>query len=250
MREETHGDKEYSGLLGIIRKFVFPKLDGFVFQSHGAQNYFKQKIRDKSVIIYNPVLTNKENCILHNIKDKRIVTVGRLHNQKNQKLLINSFKKISNLFPEYILEIYGEGEEKENLLKLINFLGLENKVFLRGTSKNICQEICNASVFILSSDYEGLPNALIEAMSLGLPCISTDCKPGGAREIIEDGVDGIIVPINDQKSLEEAMIKIITDKNLSIRFSKNAEKNIKRFSKEKIYEEWENFFEFINTQNR
>lgn len=235
------GDREYSGAIGIIRKFTLPRIDGFVFQSKGAQSFFNKAVQSRSVVIPNPVFV--KTCDFPEVKKRKkvIVTVGRLHPQKNQKLLVDAFALIADCIPEYTLEIYGEGELKNELQKQIDNLKLTNRVFLKGTSKEIHRLIYDASLFVLSSNYEGLPNTLLEAMALGIPSISTDCKPGGAREIIDDNVNGIIVPVEDKHKLALAIIKVLNDSKMQIEFGEKAKESALRFLPEKIYDSWQNF---------
>lgn len=235
------GDKEYSGILGIIRNIVFPKIDGFVFQSGGAKKYFDKKIQERSIVINNPVFVNRNDYPNLNIRSKRIVTMGRLHTQKNQKLLIDAFAKVSNEFNDYSLEIYGDGDLKTNLEHYIDSYDLSERVFLMGVRKDVHRKIYDAALFILSSDYEGLPNALIEAMALGLPCISTDCKPGGAREIIRNNEDGIIVPIDNSEQLANAIRTVLNDSVFAEKLGNNALHNISRFDSKVIYKKWSDY---------
>ena len=148
------GDKEYSGALGIVRALTLPLIDGFVFQSKGAKSYFNKKVQLKSVVIPNPVWVRKEDFPIIRERRKVIVTVGRLHAQKNHKLLIDSFAKIADDFQDYNLEIYGDGELREQLSKQIMNLGLSERIILKGTSKKIHSLIYDASLFVLTSDYE------------------------------------------------------------------------------------------------
>ncbi len=237
------GDKEYSGLLGIIRKLTMNRVDAWVFQSKGAQSYFNRAIKCRSCIIHNPVYVSSRDFPYVTSREKRIVSVGRLHKQKNQSLLIEAFARIADQFPDYILEIYGDGELKLMLDEKIKKMSLTNRVYLRGACKEIHSKIYNASLFVLSSDFEGLPNALIEAMSLGLPCISTDCRPGGAREIITNQKDGIIVPTNDVVALSEAMKSLLSDVPKASKFGRNALVHSKEFEPETIFEQWRNLIE-------
>ena len=236
------GHDEYNGLLGLVRKLTLPRMEGFVFQSRGAQSYFNEKVQKRSVVIPNPVFIKTES--LPEVKERRkeIVTVGRLHPQKNQKLLIDAFALVSDKLPGYTLAIYGDGELKEELQKHINEQNLAEKVFLKGTSQQIHQLINDASLFVLSSDYEGLPNTLLEAEALGIPSISTDCKPGGAREIITDGVNGFITPVGDREKLAEAILKLLTDYEKQEKFSVEGKIKMKEFEPEYIYNAWESFF--------
>lgn len=235
------GDKEYSGLLDVIRRMTLPRIDGFVFQSAGAQSYFDAKVQSRSTIISNPVFVNAEDYPAVQTRRKAIVTVGRLHPQKNQKLLINAFSKIADKIPDYTLEIYGDGELKEDLQMQIDDLGLSNRAFLMGTSKEIHKLIYDASLFVLSSDYEGLPNTLIEAMALGIPSISTDCKPGGAREIIDNGVNGEIVRCNDETSLSMSMLNLLDNEAKKTEYCNNAKMSSKNFLPDTIYNNWEEY---------
>ena len=123
-------------------------------------------------------------------RTKRIVAVGRLEAQKNYPLLIKAFYLISNEFKDYIVEIYGEGQERSELSKLINELNLNNRVLLMGRHSDVHERIKDASLYVLSSDYEGMPNALMEAMALGLPCIATNCSGGGPKTLITNEVNG------------------------------------------------------------
>lgn len=239
------GEKEYSGALGIIRKIALPRIDGFVFQSKGAQSYFNASVQSRSTIIPNPVFVNAEEYPAVKTRRKAIVTVGRLHPQKNQQLLIHAFKQIADKIPEYTLEIYGDGELKEELQKLIDSLNLSNRVFLMGTSKEIHKLIYDASLFVLSSDYEGLPNTLIEAMALGIPSISTDCRPGGARQIIDDKENGIIVERNNAEQLAEAMHIILTEAEIGNKFSTSSRKKMMMYKPKTIYYQWEKYFKTI-----
>ena len=237
------GDAEYNGALGIVRKLTLPRIDGFVFQSRGAQRYFDKKVQERSAVIRNPVFVKREN--FPEVKERRkvIVTVGRLHPQKNQKLLIDAFAMIADKVPEYTLEIYGDGELKDELQRQIDRLNLHDRVFLKGTSKKIHNLIYDASLFVLSSDYEGIPNTLLEAMALGSPCISTDCRPGGAREIIDDGVNGIIVPVGDVNKLTKEMLRIISNDNGQL--TNSSRRRMIDFSPNIIYNKWEQFFESV-----
>ena len=239
------GDVEYSGTLGLVRKLILPRIDKFVFQSKGAQSFFDNTVIARSTIIPNPVSLNKKYADVTE-RRKVIVTVGRLHPQKNQKILIDAFALIAAEFPEYTLEIYGDGELRIELLNHIIELNLSDRIFLKGTSARIHSLIYDASLFVLSSNYEGLPNALIEAMALGIPCVSTDCKPGGAREIIRDGIDGYIVPRNNAIILGNTIKKLLKDKKKLCILSSNAKKSMENFNSDIVYNKWEKFLGDIN----
>lgn len=164
-------------IIYFVMKNLYKDVDGLVLQTEEAKDYFSKIIElEKLVIIPNPI---NEKFFVDNScteeREKTIVTVGRIEKQKNQKLLIETFGKIEKKYNEYKLLIYGDGSLKEYLQEYSNSLDLKNKVIFKGRKDNIQEEILNAGVFVLSSDYEGMPNSLMEAMALGLPCISTDC---------------------------------------------------------------------------
>ena len=212
-------DKEYSGLLGIVRDVTVSRMDGLVFQSEGARDFFPNAVRCKSVIIHNAVNVPQDRYPLPERREKRIVNVGRLHPQKNQRLLVDAFSQIAQEFPDYTLDIYGDGELHDALQEQIRHLGLERRITIHPSRKDLWECICKASLFVLTSDYEGMPNALMEAMALGLPCISTDCRPGGARTIIDNGKNGIIVPCRNVYALANVIREVLKDRVLSERLA-------------------------------
>lgn len=237
---------EYKNLLKrILMKILFKKADGFVFQTEEAKSFFSKKIQNKSVIIPNPI---NEKFIIEPFKGKRkkeIVSVGRLEKQKNQKFLIRAFSKLSKEYNDYKLVIYGEGSERENLENLVKDLNIENNVELPGETDDIKNKIYDASLFILSSNYEGMPNALMEAMALGIPVIATDCPCGGPRFLISNNQNGILVPIDDEDKMKEAIERILDNKELANTLSLNASKISVKLHPQKILEEWKKYIKEI-----
>ena len=175
-------------------------------------------------------------------RKKVIVNVGRLSKQKNHTLLINAFKDIVEKYPEYKLVIWGEGKEREALTEYIKNKGLSEQVSFPGNTSNVIAEIYDNALFVLSSDFEGMPNALLEAMALGLPCISTKCPCGGPEDIITDHHDGILVPVNDKAALVHAMDEIISDPAIASKLSHNAFAVRQRHAIDTICKKW---FDFI-----
>lgn len=242
-------DTEYDGLLGVVRKITFNRIRSIIFQSKKAKEYFDLRIQKKSIVIYNAVNVDKTNLINDSKIENRIISVGRLHKQKNQQLLIKAFNIVHNKYPNYYLDIFGEGKLKGELQKLIDDFELSDFVFLKGTSNEIHKEMYSSSMFVLSSDYEGMPNALIEAMALGIPCITTNYKPGSASEIIDDGVSGIIVPMGSPEKLADAIIILIENADLKRKFSINGQKKIQAYSPQIIFDKWENYFNSLTVKN-
>lgn len=204
------GDAEYNGLLGLVRNISFHRVSHFVFQSNAARDYFPKKIRLRSTVIPNVIdISDVDYIASVNPEEKTIINVGRLHPQKNQKLLIKSFSRIADEIPDYSLKIYGEGELKEELEELINNLGLRNRITIFPPTPSIHTVIMAASLFVLSSDFEGMPNVLLESMALGKICISTDYRPGGVNDIIDDNINGFVVPRNNEEILANKILYVI-----------------------------------------
>ena len=238
-------DNEYSGLLRRVRDLTVARMDGLVFQSECARDFFPEKVRKKSVIIHNSVNVSREKYPIPNIREKRIVNVGRLHPQKNQHLLIDAFAKIAGEISDYMLEIYGDGPLRHELQLQIEELGLEKRITIYPSRNDIWDCIYCASIFVLTSDYEGMPNALMEAMALGIPCVSTDCRPGGARTLIENGVNGILTPCRDENELASSIKKVLYNKELSNTLAQNARKVVLCHNNEVIFKRWNDYLKKI-----
>ncbi len=213
---------------------LYPLSKKIIFQTKWAQSCFPKNIRKKSIVVYNPITITS---VASNNNSKKIVAVGRLAKQKNHILLIEAFAAISELYPDYTLHIFGEGNLRGALEKKIQENGLQDKVVLEGSVSNIHERISNAEMFVLSSDYEGLSNALLEAMMMGLPCISTDCA--GSNEIIKNEFNGLLVPIKNADSLSKAIKKLIQDKSLAGQLGQNAAKDSEKFSSKNVLKQWE-----------
>ena len=237
--ERNDPRRQYGRLLRTMREILVSRCDGVVFQTNDAMSYFGEDVQKKSIVIHNPVYSCAKTIC--SSPDGRIVSVGRLSPQKNHKLLIEAFSRIAPVFPSCRLEIYGEGPLKDELLVFVRSLNLDGKVLFPGTFKDVLDRIWSASLFVLSSDYEGMPNTLLEALSLGLPCISTDCPCGGPREIINNGENGILVPVGDVSSLSEAMLRVLSDSTLSTSMRHEAIKICDTHNEDKIFQMWYDF---------
>lgn len=232
-----------SKLLIKLCNKVYPLADAIVCQSKVIENYFLEKNpKAFTAVIANPV---NEECI--NIKEiterqKKVVAVGRLNSQKNYDLLIEAFYDIEKNYPDYKLEIYGQGPEKDRLQSKIDRLDLSDKILLMGTKQNVMTHVADAELYVMSSDFEGFPNALVEAMASGIPVISTDFPTGVAKELIKDEINGYVVPVGDGKKLSHSMIKILSDKNLQEKMSENNKMLRIQLNVKKITEQWEELF--------
>lgn len=174
-------------------------------QNEQQKKYFKPKYHKKIHVLYNPVPDE-----LFSTQSKTpdgqftVCAMGRLSSQKNFPLLIRSFAEAFSEEKKAKLQIYGEGEKQEELQKEIDSLGMSDHICLMGRTNDVRQMFSQTDCFVLSSDFEGMPNALIEAMACHVPCVSTDC-PTGPADLIMNGENGFLVPVNDREAMVKAL---------------------------------------------
>lgn len=226
-------------IMRYVRSIAYMKAKKIVFQTNGAKNFFNKKIRQKGIIIPNPVDSENfpewETCI-HN---KTFISACRLNKQKNLPMLIEAFEIVHASFPDYNLKIYGDGELREELEEIIRKRNLEECIKLMGHNSHIHEIMAESFAFVLSSDYEGLSNAMLEALCVGIPVICTDSPPGGARDYIADGENGLLTPVGNSKELAQKMIMLITDKKMGYKFSLYSKKIKEQLKLSRIGKQWE-----------
>ena len=222
----------------FLRKLAYPFAKGIIFQTEMAKTFFPEHIQKKGVVLQNPVDVTRIPEPYIGERKKVFAAVGRLEPQKNFQMLIKAFSEFHKEEKDYQLIIYGEGKERTNLEKLIKQLNLEGSVSLPGRNKDVLNAINDSAAFILSSDYEGMPNALIEAMCMGMPVISTDCPSGGPRELIRNGENGLLIDVNDVEGMEKAMKQLVIGRGETL--GKNAYLTGKKLTDPYIFEEWKN----------
>lgn len=224
-----------------ISTLLYSGCAGAVFQTEEARDFFSKKIRTNSRIILNPIHEKYLNQGICEERRKAIVSVGRFHEAKDQMLLIRAFEKIMEDYPQYCVEFYGDASEDNTIYQVKEYIKshrLEARIRLMGGSNQLEKEIRDASIFVLSSKYEGMPNALMEAMALGLPVISTDCPCGGPRSLIEDGENGLLVQVGDEAEMATAIRKYLENPKKAEELGKKASLLGEKASAEKIAEEW------------
>lgn len=229
----------------LARDIAYNLADGLVFQTDAAKGYFNKDIQSRSTVILNPLDTQTLPAACTGQRTKRIVAVNKLSPQKNIPSLIKAFALVSPLYPDYQLNIYGDGVLKEELAILVSSLGLASKVIFMGNNPSVLDLISDASMFVLASDYEGMPNVLIEAMAMGLPCISTNCPIGGPALLVEHNVNGLLVPVNDHVSLANSMLELLDDPVRADSLGKEAIKIRERVDSVQISSEWENYIRVV-----
>ena len=241
----------YQGKTARLRFALMRFAHGTVFQTPGAQRFFESRksIYENSIVIPNPVVVSKKTLGMQKSipafsdRDKTIVTVGRLAlKQKRQDVLLDAFKIFHEKNPDYNLVIYGSGIDRQKIQMMIEERGIADCAFLPGAINRVEEMIFHAAAFVLTSDYEGIPNALIEAMSVGVPSVSTDCSPGGAALLISDGENGFLVPRGDANAIAEKLTILVKDEETATRFSKNGPAITEKFAESFIADKWESFF--------
>lgn len=227
----------------ILRSLVYLRADRIVTQTNDGKNFLPRQLRQKVLTIANPIKQHPPGGISAEAHQHRIILgVGRLSREKGFDRLIRIFQKAQNRFADLHLIIVGDGPEKENLTALIAKLKLEAKVSLPGAQANLEPFYEKATIFCLTSFYEGFPNALCEAMSFGIACIAMDC-PTGPSEIIDHEINGLLVENGNETKFAEQLIKLIEHDEIRKRISNRAPSVVEKYSQSKINELW---FDTIN----
>ena len=177
-------------------------------QNEDQRAYYPEFMRHRIFAVPNPISPEYLSCVQRAPGEiVRCVASGRLAQQKNHRLLIDAFVLAHEKCPQLQLAIFGEGTLREQLQAQIDGAGAQAFIALPGRTDDMREELERADMYILSSDYEGMPNALMEAMAVGLPCISTDC-PTGPADLIVDGENGILVPMGDVQAMCSAICRL------------------------------------------
>lgn len=246
--ERTDPRKHDTGKLwSLLREQVYPLAASLVVQTRGVAIWMREKFKGIRIdVIPNPVMSicNNEQSKVANLPANTVVSVGRLSQEKGFDVLIEAFSKSTNKYPDWNLVIFGEGPERKNLEALVSRLGVEGKVSLPGRIENPEKVVGTAEIFAMSSRYEGFPNALLEAMTCGLPVVATDCQ-SGPREILNGGEDGLLVPVEDSGAMADSLISLMGDPDARKRLGENARASVQRFSLPNIMNQWEDLFQQV-----
>ena len=227
----------------VITTFLASLSDGGVFQTPQARDYY-QRLAPKSVIIPNPIdpAIPILPIVEFSTRPKEIVFVGRMSiQQKRLDILLKVMEKIHAQLPDYKLRMYGDGKDLETVTRMAKEMGLEHVVVFEGVVNNVVERIRNARLMLLTSDYEGIPNVVLEAFQAGVPVISTDCSPGGCHVLIEDGINGHITPFRDDMETACRAIDLLSDKEKCMRYIMNSRRKLNDFAPDKICQLWCNY---------
>jgi glycosyltransferase involved in cell wall biosynthesis len=228
-----------------VGKWLLPLADGCVFQTEQAKAWFPQRLQRKSQVIMNQV-DESFFSIPDAPEHGYVMTAGRLTKQKNQAMLIRAFASITDKVDEE-LRIYGQGELEPELAALIRELKMEDRIKLMGATDDVQSALAGASLFVLPSDFEGMPNALLEAMAAGRPCIATDCPCGGPRAALGDNEFGRLVAVGDEKGLADNMLELLQNITSSNILAHSARQKAAAFAPQKVFSVWREYVESIIT---
>lgn len=234
-------EEYYNKITGFLAKTLMGKSSGIILQTEDAKVYFPKWIQKKTVILENPLNPVFVDEYYEGERENKIVSVGRIDANKNQKLIIDAFCEIAEEFPKVNLVLYGDGEEKQTLIKQAQESAFKDRIFFPGNISNVKEEIQKAKIFVLSSNTEGMPNALMEALALGIPCVSTDCPCGGPRILMEKKDNGFLVAVGDKEAMAQAIKRLLSDDILWKEYSRNAYEITKNLHPEVVNGKWEEY---------
>lgn len=242
-------DPSGTDLISRYKRKAFKNASGFVFQTDGAKNCFDSAVRERSYVVPNPVTLGDAECVPFAERQKKIVSVGRFEfKQKRQDVLIRAFEKVHEKYPDYVLCFYGDGPDLAKAKEMVAQSPAKDFVCMPGAVSPVEDYIKDAELSVLSSDYEGIPNAVIEAMNMCVPVVSTDCSPGGARLLLGEDEFGYVVPCGDAEALAEKMIYALSHPEEAQEKSAKAKASLERFEPSKIAEMWRKAVEEIKNR--
>jgi glycosyltransferase involved in cell wall biosynthesis len=226
-----------------ISAFICNFSDGGVFQTEAVKKYYKH-LSSKSIVIPNPFdekLCNPEILPISKRKNEIVHIARMMIVQKRQDIMLKAFKIFLKRHPDYMLSFYGGGLDFEKVRSQAQNLGLEKSIFFHGDVVDAAKKIGSTKLLVLTSDYEGIPNVVMEAFAMGVPVVSTDCSPGGARVLINDGENGFIVPVRNPTAIAEKMCQIVENDSLANEFVTSAQAKLESFKPNLIFNKWNTF---------
>lgn len=220
-------------------------IHGFVFQTSEQRDFFREEIREKSCVIFNPLSEEFLVPPKTTEKQKEVITVGRMTKSKDHKMLLRAYDRLAAEFPEYRFLIYGDGELRKEMEEYRQTLEHKEQICFPGETQNVKECLNRAQVFVLSSSNEGMPNSLMEAMAMELPVVSTDCPCGGPKALIRSGENGYLVAVGDDKDMAAKVSELLLHPEKATEMGKRAGEVRKACSGERIAAEWEDYLQKV-----
>lgn len=230
---------------------MFRKAAGIVLQTTQAKEFFPKSLQKKSIILQNSINRDFIEYLDSHAYDEengdnhRVITVGRIDDNKNQKMLAKAFINVAEANSDWTLHFYGDGEGADKVKSIANDSKVSDRIFFHGVVDDVPEQMSKADIFVLPSKVEGMPNALIEAMAMGKACISTDCPCGGPADIMENNVSGILIPVDDIKALEDSLSRLMADEKLRKELGHEASKLRVRLAPDQINNQWKEYIDSI-----
>ncbi len=261
-----------SDMVRRLSFLLFKKAAGIVVLTDRAKEYFPDPLRKKCTVLPNAIDrkfidARDKGSDAQTDRRREIITVGRIDDNKNQRMLVDAFATAADTHPEWTLHIYGDGEGRMELVEHViglekekagnlyyrpgqkdkddNYVNISDRIIFHGITDNTPKIMSNSAIFVLPSKKEGMPNALIEAMVMGMACISTDCPCGGPAELIKNGENGILVPVDDTDRMAEELKKLITDGEMRLRLGENATHLLDRVHPDIVCAQWREYLESL-----
>lgn len=242
---ERNAPSSYGKCWYYFSKWLYQKSDAVVFQLEDVKKMYNHVIQNKAYVIPNPYKENGIECFKGERKKIIATAAARFDKRKGIDTLIKAFAGVHKKYNTYRLVIYGDGPLRESYIALTEQLGIKECVIFPGVVANVAEKIRDITMFVLPSRNEGIPNVLMEAMGIGVPCVACDCIPGGPRLLMDSGKRGILVPVDNEKEMEKAMFRIIENPNLQQELSTRGQEIKTLFIDKKIKRMWLNVFENV-----
>lgn len=227
----------------LLANVLFRRAAGVVLQTQQAKEFFSKAVQKKAVVLPNSLSEQFLQMEYIDERKKEIVWVGRMDSNKNPVMLLRAFGTIAEKYPDWTLKYIGDGPLMEELKELSHNEKYVEQICFTGRMEDVAGAIRPASIFVLTSKQEGMPNALMESMVSGLAVVSTNCPCGGPAELIEDGVNGILIPVDDEKALAEALDKLLSDEEYRNRLGENAKELIDKVHPDIVNRRWLSYIE-------
>ena len=236
--------REYPGRANrILVPVLFGMAEGIVLQTTQAKEYFNHRIGKKAVILPNPLNYRFIKPFYDGERRKEIVWVGRMDDNKNPKLLVDAFSEICKDYPEWKVIFYGDGDNAEQIKKFCDRQNLGGQIVFAGKVDHVEEKIDQSSIYVLTSKIEGMPNALMEAMALGIAPIATDCPCGGPAQLIQNRENGILIPVDDKQALKQALRELMEDTTLRQKISVKAYEILEKVHPDVVNKQWMDYIE-------